>query len=396
MNNPPLLSVVIATKNRQKYCIEAIQSILAISSDLIQIAIADNSDTPDIQQYLEANPNSQVIYTYDGSPLSSIDNFNKCVSLATGEYVIMIGDDDTVLPNIIETTQWMKLNNIESIGCKSYIDFIWPNNAHVVSKNGRLIIPGYSNKIEEINIENNLTSLIKSGFINYQRYNLPRIYHGIVKRALLETVFEKVGYFYGGLTPDMYSTVALSNVTKVHYIVDYPFSVAGACQSSTSVSSLSSDHSGYLSDAPHFKNRTDNYNWEKQVPRFYSVETIWAETGVKALYELGRADLVELFDIYKLSAYAILANLKYIKTSSFRRLIFLFRLSITEGIKIHKPLKINYFKHVTKLVSTTFSVAFDLLKSKKNQPSQPSQVYTEIYGWKDVLGKLDDTVFRNT
>lgn len=40
--------------------------------------------------------------------ISSIDNFNQAMDLTTGDYVILIGDDDSILPKIVEIAHWAK------------------------------------------------------------------------------------------------------------------------------------------------------------------------------------------------------------------------------------------------------------------------------------------------
>lgn len=64
---------------------------------------------------------------------------------------------------------------------------------------------------------------------------------------------------------------------------------------------------------------------------YYSVETIWAESAIKALKDIGKEDLLKDFNNYKLYVYSILLNRKYI-----------LNLAVSETIKIHKNLFIKY------------------------------------------------------
>ena len=56
----PLLSIAIATKDREQYCIKTIQSILSFDDDRIQIAVADNSGTTAVKEFVDiiASPNN--------------------------------------------------------------------------------------------------------------------------------------------------------------------------------------------------------------------------------------------------------------------------------------------------------------------------------------------------
>src|SRR5690349_17226070 len=103
----PLLSIVIATKNRQKYAIHAVESILSLNDDRIEVVIQDNSDIADLSSRLSKfKSDSRLKYRYTPPPFSSIDNFNAAVELSSGEYVCLIGDDDGINPEIIESTLW--------------------------------------------------------------------------------------------------------------------------------------------------------------------------------------------------------------------------------------------------------------------------------------------------
>ncbi len=105
-NGSPLLSVVIPTRNRQKYAISSIVSILRIPDPYLEIVVQDNSDSRDLQELLRRNvQDSRLRYNYTPDPLSFIGNFNEAVRLATGDYLCFIGDDDGVNPEIMEPTR---------------------------------------------------------------------------------------------------------------------------------------------------------------------------------------------------------------------------------------------------------------------------------------------------
>ena len=59
-----LLSILIPTRNRQKYCIGAIKEILSIGSERIEICVQDNSDDNSLEYEIKAIGSSSVIYNY--------------------------------------------------------------------------------------------------------------------------------------------------------------------------------------------------------------------------------------------------------------------------------------------------------------------------------------------
>ncbi|OWP85197.1 hypothetical protein BWK59_01250 [Flavobacterium davisii] len=309
MENKPLLSIAIATKNREKYCIESIKSILLLlNNDDIEITVADNSDTEQVKIFVEEINHPSIKYIYDNGSVSSIENFNRAMELTTGEYVMLIGDDDTILPSAIDIAKWAKYNNVDSVCCKKTITYFWPN-AHPRFPKGLLKIPKIE-KDKKIKIDPNkeLVNLLEGGLVNYMFYNVPKSYHGIVKKSIMDEIKRITGNYYGALSPDIFSVVAISLISKNHYIINNPITIAGVCPSSTTSAQIKGAHAGLLKDMPHFKNRKEKYTWSSKIPEFYSVTTTWGDSGLNALRSMGRSDYEFFFNVYPLIAQSILMN----------------------------------------------------------------------------------------
>ena len=88
----PLLSVIIPTKNRQRYAVSAVRSLMQLDSQHLEVVVQDNSDSDTLRSLLsEYIQDRRLIFRYTKKSISSIDNFNAAVELATGLYVCMIG-----------------------------------------------------------------------------------------------------------------------------------------------------------------------------------------------------------------------------------------------------------------------------------------------------------------
>lgn len=292
----PLISVVIPTKNRQKYCIEAVKQVLSFNIPEIEVCVQDNSDDNSLE--LEIRGLRQLVYHYHPGELSFVDNFSEAVSLASGKFLCMIGDDDGVLPNIFEVAKYMEANKLDALipGLNSV--YFWPseNPINETYRNGYLMnMPARINK-RVINPLEGVKKLNKNGALNYTNYDLPRLYHGIVRKEVLEEINRVSGSYFKGLTPDIYMATALSFVCKKVVRVDFPITVSGICPTSGSMDSATGKHTGILKDAPHFRGHVD-YIWDKRIPEFYSVETIWAETYLKALQDFRCNELLDNFNL---------------------------------------------------------------------------------------------------
>lgn len=296
------LSVVIATKNRPYYCIEAVKSILSNRNSNFELVISDNSDDHIVYNFANSIKDIRLNYVYTEGTLSQSENYNICLNKATGLYVCLLGDDDTILPEIFKAVDFAIDNDVDAIGQKDVIDYLWPSN----NSPGFARIPRYSRRIFKLDSGEVLRKYLKGGACyNPRDAKLPMLYHGIVKRSLLEQIKNETGEFLTGISPDSYSACAIAQRIRIHYIYDIPFSVAGVCQSSASASKLMGGHRGELSESPQYVlHEKKGYLWSNRIPRFYTVETIWADSALHNIND----NILQYFYLYPLVAKAIFSN----------------------------------------------------------------------------------------
>lgn len=313
VKNSPLLSIVIPTRNRQEYAISAITSILSISAPDLELVVQDNSDLRDLEERIRNRVNdSRLRYNYTPTPLSFVDNFDAAVRLASGKYLCIIGDDDGINSEIIEATRWMNSNDIDALKPIVSVGYLWPETEvpstlfTKASSNGVFTIKPFSGKVIRPNPELEMKKVVRSGGCRYLETDIPRLYHGIVKRECLNKVREQTGAFFGGLSPDIFAALAIANFAENVISIDYPLTIAGVSKSAQSARGEGVD----LEDAPHFRYR-GTYKWAEIIPRFCSTPTIWADSTVAALKALGRDDILRDFNLPLLAAYCIAYHPKY-------------------------------------------------------------------------------------
>lgn len=320
-----LLSIVIPTKNREFYCFEAIKQILALGRPEIQICVQDNSDNNTLEEKILSLDSSNVVYNYHSGVLSFVDNFSEALSLTTGDYICMIGDDDGILPSIIDVTQMMVKEGYDAVIPDVAISYFWPFGSDKDS--GHLFLKKVRQIQKEVDTRKALKQLMKMGGQNYLNCGMAKIYHGIVKRSLIETIKEKSGKYFDGLSPDIYMSVLLSYYSQKAVKLSYPCTLPGICAKSGTADSSSGKHTGELKDAPHFAGH-ETYEWDSKAPYVYSVETIWADTALHALknirdeiyYPKFRVDELDARCYYKYKQFRprLLEHAKSYGFSSFR------------------------------------------------------------------------------
>lgn len=300
-----LLSIIVPTRNREEFAYLSAIQILESTSNNVQLVIQDNSDTDSLKERLfDTSYSHRIKYNYSPKILSFVDNFSKGVEIADGEYLCIIGDDDGINPEIEVLVRYAKYANIKAVSPDIRLNYIWPNTGidYYSEDSGNFMIVDFSLKSRFYSTNNEIEKLLDTGGQNYLRYNLAKIYHGIVTKELMEKVKSTTGKYFGGLSPDIYSAITLSLVVDKVLRVDYPLTIPGVCRKSGSGQASTGRHLGKLEDAPQLVGHT-NYQWSSLVPSFYSVETLWADTALSAFNDMQRGDLIRKFNVPVLSAY---------------------------------------------------------------------------------------------
>ena len=351
------LSIVIPTKNRQEYCIKTVEQIRSLNLLNTEIIIQDNSDDNKLKDYLDNR--TDIKYNYHKGIISFVDNFSEAISFCTGEYVCMIGDDDGILPNIIDVIKYAKKNEYDAIipGLNSV--YVWPSKKSFIKngENGYLCLTYIKNRMYEANIKKALKSLLSQGGQGYQQLELPRLYHGVVKKDILDKIKAESGIYFGGLTPDIYMSVALSFYCKKALCLEYPVTISGICNKSGSSDSATGKHTGKLEEAPHFRGHI-NYKWDGRILPIYSVETIWAETVLYALKKLNHQDLINEF------GYEYLTTLCLYKYPQYKKDIINYskKMNISYSTICLKSKLIPYISLCKKIIKRVLRKRKDVLK----------------------------------
>ena len=123
-----LLSIIIPTKNRYNTVLYAINSALNIISQDFEIVVQDCSENNNLFTLINNtyNNDERIKYYYSNDSPSLTENWNRAIGNTNGKYLCGIGDDDAILKNIIDVTNWMNINDIDTL-LASFILYIWPD-----------------------------------------------------------------------------------------------------------------------------------------------------------------------------------------------------------------------------------------------------------------------------
>lgn len=102
MENSIKFSILIPTKNRLDLLRHAVASVLNQTYANWELIISDNCSFEDIKSYTDSLADERIVYYRQPKPVSVADNWNAANSMAQGDYIIMLGDDDALVPNALD------------------------------------------------------------------------------------------------------------------------------------------------------------------------------------------------------------------------------------------------------------------------------------------------------
>ncbi|NMZ01708.1 glycosyltransferase family 2 protein [Pseudomonas proteolytica] len=281
-----ILSVIIPTHNRARYAIPSIKSILELS-DQIQVVVCDSSPVDEIStEFQNLYPESRLKLVRSLKGISVVDNFNLGLQSADGEYLVFIGDDDFISKEVIEVASWAKENNVDAIKFNFPALYYWDDFKHSTrgdSYFGTLHLSPFTGKVSRHDVKSSVDYALDN--FGGGVFGMPRAYAGMISSSLAKRIEGKYMTLFGGVSPDIYSSLLIATESTSCVLIDYPVIVPGASGQSTSGKSVTGGHYGKLRDNPHiapFKNLA----WDARIPEFYSVPTVWSYSLLKAVEQV--------------------------------------------------------------------------------------------------------------
>lgn len=98
----PLVSVCIPAYNNAEYIKDTVMSVLEQTYRNIELIVVDDHSTDNTIEVLESIEDDRLKIYKNEKNLGMVGNWNRCLELATGEYVKLICADDMIAKNAIE------------------------------------------------------------------------------------------------------------------------------------------------------------------------------------------------------------------------------------------------------------------------------------------------------
>src|SRR5215475_8443107 len=95
-------SVLLPTRDRLDLAKDAIQTVRRQSYANWELVVADNCSRENVAEYVSTLSDSRIVCIRSDIPVPVTDNWNRALNAASGDYVVMLGDDDGLVPGYFD------------------------------------------------------------------------------------------------------------------------------------------------------------------------------------------------------------------------------------------------------------------------------------------------------
>lgn len=218
--NKTLFSIVVPTGGRTSTLTHTLRTVLCQVGDDIEVLVSDNDRTPGTKNLIDSLDDSRIRYVRTPRRLSMTDHWNFAISASRGEYVLVLGDDDGLLPDAVD-----RVRRIVEIHRPDVIygplDFYqWP----VDGKPGMVTRIASRDSDREVDLLSLRQHILRIGGARWEA--LPSVYRAFVHRRVLEQLYVAAGKYCDSINPDMYCGFAIAGLPRLRaYRLSYPIAI---------------------------------------------------------------------------------------------------------------------------------------------------------------------------
>jgi hypothetical protein len=255
----PRFSIVVPTRERVETLIPCLKSCLAQNHANFEVVVMDNASNDDTEQAVRTVGDQRLVYRRQPNRVSMRVNFESAVAAARGDYILMIGDDDGVVPGALARLDRVVSEHPVDFVTWPFLHYLWPGATEPTYGHLDVARRFSFRPMAPAKLSDMQAALTRGDHIDTHR--VPKIYHGCVSRALLDTLRAKAGEVFSYDNPDIYLQIALilmaeSGITLGHWVT-----INGGSKRSNGIAWQGRTASGSTSKGSEF----DRFNEETQI-----------------------------------------------------------------------------------------------------------------------------------
>lgn len=206
----PLLSVIIPTRERADTLAYTLATALNQTSRDFEVLVSDNASVDATADVVRSATDPRVRYVHTGQRLSMCDNYEFALKHSKGRYVVIVGDDDAVIPGAIDYLLGRLARRTEpAIHMWPLHVYDWP----VGSRKARVSYLAPQGVERAVCLKDKARWVVRMGGWKY--YELPSPYHCAIPRSILDAIRTRTGRVFHSTQPDVFTAMAIPGFADI-------------------------------------------------------------------------------------------------------------------------------------------------------------------------------------
>ncbi len=203
-------SVLLPTRNRLEYLRYAVETVRRQDYDDWEVIVSDNCSEEDVEGYVRSLADPRIKYYRTDSFVPVTDNWNNALEKSTGDYVIMLGDDDCLMQSFFSTVSRLveEFDHPDFVYTSAYL-YVYPG-VHPAIAEGRVQAHGHAAFLHNGSdqpylLDTGQARELVKGFVNFKLLYDYNMQFFTVSRKFIESLADK-GAFFQSPFPDFYAS----------------------------------------------------------------------------------------------------------------------------------------------------------------------------------------------
>ena len=218
----PLFSIIVPTGGGRSHTLGAtLRTALEHPGEDIEILLSDNDPTGSVQTIASKifDPRFRQIKT--ARRLSMTDHWNFAIEKSKGELVMILGDDDGLMPDAITELRKAIATYEADVYFSALNGYQWP----IDGRPGFISMRQDARAVQPVDLPFRARNILRIG--GAQWASLPSVYQAFVRRSALEQMRERTGVFCDTMNPDVYAGFALAGIGARALRLAKPIAISG-------------------------------------------------------------------------------------------------------------------------------------------------------------------------
>ena len=221
-------SVLLPTRNRLEYLRYAVETVRRQDYADWEIIVSDNCSEDDIAGYVRSLADHRIRYFRTDRFVPVTDNWNNALEQSSGDYVVMLGDDDGLLPDYFSSL----LQTFESFKAPDFVYvsaffFAYPG---VMPDTPKGFLRRDHNRLfpeqTPFWLDADRARAIARGYLDFRMPVASNMQFSLISRRMIDKL-SPTGPFFRSPFPDFYATPLLFMSSERILILSRPMVVVG-------------------------------------------------------------------------------------------------------------------------------------------------------------------------